>query len=47
MSGVQTTLVSQFSETELAWAAELVHDPNQHGIPPVVGPSGYIMIGKL
>ena len=29
-----------------AWKTELVHDPNTRGYPTVVGPVGYIMIGK-
>jgi len=29
-----------------AWGTELIHDPNEHGYPPVKGPAGYLVISK-
>lgn len=33
-------------ETKWTWIAEIVHDPNQNGVPEMLEPDYYIYIGK-
>lgn len=37
---------SKIGDVKWAWCTELIHDPNPRSTAPVIGPLGYILIGK-
>lgn len=39
-------LTDQIGGVRWGWKTEIVHDPNEKGYPPIVGVTGYILIGK-